>query len=108
MTTNDSARTTTSHTQIWKMKRQQRKSKKTHKLYCDTDPLSDLCLVSLWKDVDVRLKGTGVDDSFVSEGTQTETEYRWGRGDAAQSSQKEIKGLLFITQLADNVDCAFI
>lgn len=36
--------------------------------YCDTDPLPDLCLVPLWKDVDVRLKRAGLDDSFVSGG----------------------------------------
>lgn len=37
-----------------------------HKLYCETDPLPDLCLIPLWKDVNVRLKGAGLNDSFVS------------------------------------------
>lgn len=36
--------------------------------YWDTDPFPDLCLVPLWKDVDVRLKRTGLDDSFVPGG----------------------------------------
>lgn len=40
----------------------------THKCYCDTDPFPDLCLVSLWKNVNVRLKRAGLDDSFVSAG----------------------------------------
>lgn len=38
--------------------------------YCGTDPLPNLCLVPLWKDVNVRLKRTGLDDSFVSEGNK--------------------------------------
>lgn len=40
----------------------------THKCYCDTDPFPDLCLVPLWKNVNVRLKRAGLDDSFVSAG----------------------------------------
>lgn len=35
---------------------------------CVADPLADLCLVSLWKDVDVRLEGAGFNHSFVSAG----------------------------------------
>lgn len=40
------------------------------KFYCGTDPLPNLCLVPLWKDVNVRLKRTGLDDSFVSGGNK--------------------------------------
>lgn len=46
----------------------QNKVGKTHKCYCDTDPFPDLCLVPLWKNVNVRLKWAGLDDSFVSAG----------------------------------------
>lgn len=35
---------------------------------CVADPLADLCLVSLWKDVDVGLEGAGFNHSFVSAG----------------------------------------
>lgn len=42
--------------------------KENRKFCCDTDPLPDLSLVPLWKDVDVRLERAGVDDSFVSGG----------------------------------------
>lgn len=36
----------------------------------DTDPLSDLGLVPLWQDVNVRLEGAGVDDGFVPDGRE--------------------------------------
>lgn len=49
-----------------------RGNKNNSKLYCDTDPLPDLCLVPLWKDVNVRLKRAGFDDSFVPGGHKTE------------------------------------
>lgn len=35
---------------------------------CGANPLADLCLVSLWKDVDVGLEGAGFNHSFVSGG----------------------------------------
>lgn len=41
------------------------KEEEYHKYYCDTDPLPDLCLVPLWKDVNIRLKRAGLNDSFV-------------------------------------------
>ena len=39
-----------------------------------TDPLSDLRLVSLWQDVDIRLQGTRLDDSLVPGHRNTETD----------------------------------
>lgn len=41
--------------------------KKNH-FSCVADPLADLRLVSLWKDVDVGLEGAGFNHSFVSVG----------------------------------------
>lgn len=44
------------------------KFKENGQFYCGTDPLPNLCLVPLWKDVNVRLKRTGLNDSLVSAG----------------------------------------
>lgn len=55
-----------------KNKRATEEIKENSKLHCDTDPLPNLCLVPLWKDVDVRLKRAGFDDSFVPGGHKTE------------------------------------
>ena len=54
-------------------------------LDCDTNPLSDLRLVPLWKDVDVRLQGAGVDDSFVP-----------GRHTQRQKTDKDREQLLIV------------
>lgn len=57
--------------------------------FSDTDPLPDLCLVPLWKDVDVRLKRAGFNDSVVPGGHKEniDEDYR-----------------LIINLLADNLD----
>lgn len=41
---------------------------KINNFSCVADPLADLCLVSLWQDVDVGLEGAGFNHSFVSVG----------------------------------------